>query len=120
KQVRDFYRSNYSPEGKAMRDALEKLRNERAELDKAIPVSLVLEDMPTRRDAHVLIRGAYDKKGPKVERGVPAVLSPLPDGAPDNRLGLAQWLVAPDHPLTARVTVSRFWQQYFGAGIVRT
>jgi hypothetical protein len=68
----------------------------------------------------LLIRGQYDKKGYKVTPGVPAALPPLPKDAPATRLGLAQWLVAPDHPLTARVTVNRFWQQFFGSGIVKT
>ena len=68
----------------------------------------------------VLMRGAYDKPGEKVQPGVPAVLPPLPAGAPNNRLGFAQWLVDPANPLTARVTVNRFWQMYFGTGLVKT
>ncbi len=55
-----------------------------------------------------------------MEPGVPAVLPPLPAGAPNNRLGFAKWLVDPENPLLARVTVNRFWQMYFGTGIVKT
>jgi hypothetical protein len=76
--------------------------------------------MAQRREAFLLIRGQYDKKGDKVAPGVPAALSPLPKDAPPTRLGLANWLVSPEHPLTARVTVNRFWQQFFGTGIVKT
>jgi hypothetical protein len=68
----------------------------------------------------VLNRGEYDQPRDKVERRVPAVLPPLPDGVPANRLGLAQWLTAPSHPLTSRVIVNRIWQQFFGTGIVKT
>ena len=60
------------------------------------------------------------REGEKVGRAVPAFLPPLPPGAPVNRLGLAQWLIAPNHPLTARVAVNRFWLQVFGTGIVKT
>ena len=90
------------------------------DLDKSIPATLVMADMPDRRQAHLLIRGEYDKQGDPVESGVPAVFPSLPDGAPANRLALARWLVDPAHPLTARVTVNRFWQQFFGVGIVKT
>jgi hypothetical protein len=70
--------------------------------------------------AHVLARGQYDQPGELVSAGVPAALSPWPDGAPRNRLGLAQWLLRADHPLTARVTANRFWSEIFGVGIVPT
>jgi Protein of unknown function (DUF1553)/Protein of unknown function (DUF1549)/Concanavalin A-like lectin/glucanases superfamily/Planctomycete cytochrome C len=90
------------------------------EFDAALPTTMVMAEMPTPRDAHILIRGEYDKKGAKVAPAAPAVLPPLPAGLPNNRLGLAVWLVAPDNPLTARVTVNRFWQQMFGTGLVRT
>src|SRR5262245_45626515 len=86
---------------------------------------MVMEEMPKRRDTFMLIRGQYDKKGAKVIAGVPANLHPMkahasqPSGVA-NRLGLARWLVDPENPLTARVTVNRFWQMYFGTGIVKT
>ncbi|HEV3004083.1 MAG TPA: PSD1 and planctomycete cytochrome C domain-containing protein [Pirellulales bacterium] len=97
-----------------------KLQKESTALDAAVPTTMVMQEMPLPRDAFVLVRGAYDKKGEQVAAGTPAVLPPMPDGAPRNRLGLAQWLVQPSHPLTARVAVNRFWQQYFGTGIVKT
>jgi hypothetical protein len=83
-------------------------------------MTMVMADLPKPRDTFVLIRGAYDKKGEKVTAGVPAAFPPLPNEAPLNRLGLAQWLTDPQHPLTARVAVNRFWQQYFGRGLVKT
>jgi hypothetical protein len=70
--------------------------------------------------AHILFRGNYDQPREKVEPAVFSALHPLPDGAPRNRLGLAQWLNSPENPLTARVTVNRFWQELFGTGIVKT
>jgi hypothetical protein len=85
-----------------------------------IQTVMVMEESPAPKDTFVLVRGAYDRPGEKVSRGVPEVLPPLPPGSPANRLGLAKWLVDPANPLTARVTVNRFWQTYFGTGIVKT
>jgi hypothetical protein len=70
--------------------------------------------------AFVLFRGEYDKRRDKVPAATPQALPPFPDDLPRNRLGLAKWLLRPDQPLTARVTVNRFWQEVFGVGIVRT
>ncbi len=70
--------------------------------------------------AYILFRGDYDKKRDKVDPGTPAVLPPMSRELPTNRLGFATWLVSDEHPLTARVTVNRFWQELFGTGIVRT
>ncbi len=74
-------------------------------------------EMPS---AFILFRGDYDKRKDEVKAATPAILPPLPEGYPRNRLGLAKWLLRPEHPLTSRVTVNRFWQEFFGVGIVRT
>ena len=96
------------------------LKKQLADLEKAIPSTLVMEDRKDPRQAHILERGEYTLKREKVDSRVPEWIAPTPEGAPPNRLGLAQWLVAPEHPLTARVTVNRFWQQFFGVGLVKT
>jgi Protein of unknown function (DUF1553)/Protein of unknown function (DUF1549) len=82
--------------------------------------TLVTDEMPGPPRAHVLVRGRFDAPGEEVPAGVPASLPPLPPGEPANRLALARWLVAPEHPLTARVIVNRFWAELFGVGLVRT
>ncbi|MBL8793401.1 MAG: DUF1553 domain-containing protein [Planctomycetia bacterium] len=92
----------------------------RERLLERFPDTMVMDELPTPRATFVLIRGEYDKRGEKVTAGVPAVLQPLPSGVPNNRLGFARWLVDPKNPLTARVTVNRFWQHYFGTGLVKT
>ena len=81
---------------------------------------MVMKELSQPRDAFVLNRGEYDKPGAKVERKLPAVLPPLPPGAPNNRLGFARWLVSGQHPLTARVWVNRAWESFFGIGLVKT
>ena len=81
---------------------------------------MVMQERDTPRDTFLLLRGAYDKPADKVTPGVPAILPPLRQGYPNNRLGFARWLVDPANPLTARVAVNRFWQMYFGAGLVKT
>ncbi len=84
------------------------------------PITMIMRELPVPRETFILIRGAYDKPGERVTRALPAALPPLPPGAPVNRLGLAQWLVDPGHPLTSRVIVNRYWQLVFGAGLVPT
>ena len=93
-----------------------------AAINKGLASSLIMKDMPKPRPTFVLKRGQYDipDKTRPVQPGVPSALPPLPKDAPVNRLGLARWLIQPDHPLTARVTVNRFWQQFFGTGLVKT
>ncbi len=82
--------------------------------------TMVFKEMAKPRQAFILKRGEYDKPGDKVERAVPAALPPLPAGAPNDRLGLAQWLVSGEHPLTARVWANRAWEGFFGTGLVKT
>jgi hypothetical protein len=85
-----------------------------------IPRVMVMSDAKPR-ETKILDRGDYmSPVGETLVFLPPAFLPPLPDGAPRNRLGLAQWLFLPEHPLTARVQVNRMWQQFFGAGIVKT
>ncbi|MEW5974268.1 MAG: DUF1553 domain-containing protein [Acidobacteriota bacterium] len=86
--------------------------------------SAVTHVMQERADsppmAHILYRGQYDQPRQAVDPNVPLALPPLPASYPRNRLGLAQWLVDPSNPLTARVTVNRFWQEVFGTGLVKS
>jgi len=119
-KVRNQFRRQSSPEFKKMFEQVEKWRDEDGSIEKAIPTTMVAKDMEKPRDTFVLMRGEYDKPADKVGPGVPAILPPFPKDAPTNRLGLAKWLLDPSHPLTARVTVNRFWQQYFGVGLVKT
>jgi len=96
------------------------LRHSLEEVEKAIPTTMVMQELDKPRDSFVLERGQYDKPGERVTPGIPAVFGSLPEGQPANRLALARWLVDPANPLTARVMVNRFWQMYFGTGIVKT
>ncbi|CAN5306521.1 DUF1553 domain-containing protein [soil metagenome] len=93
-----------------------------ADLEAARSSSMVMSDLKDVRPTYILDRGAYDapKEDETLAPGTPAVLPPLPDGAPADRLGLARWLVQPDHPLTSRVAVNRYWAMLFGSGLVKT
>jgi mono/diheme cytochrome c family protein len=92
----------------------------RDQFNNGIPRVMVMEEMPKPRDAFILVKGAYDKHADKVTAGTPSSLPLLPAEAKKDRLALANWLVSPEHPLMARVTVNRYWQQFFGTGIVKT
>ena len=98
---------------------LQDLRRQKQELVRGFPTVMVMHEGKTR-DTFVLVRGAYDRPGEKVLPGVPSFLPQLQEGWANNRIGFARWLVAPENPLTARVTVNRFWQTYFGVGLVKT
>jgi hypothetical protein len=76
--------------------------------------------MDPPKASFILVRGRYDQPGERVGPGVPACLPALSEGASRNRLGLARWIVDPQNPLTARVAVNRYWQMYFGTGLVKT
>jgi len=92
----------------------------RDDFDKAIPATFIWKDLEKPRDSFVMVRGQYNKPGQQVWPNVPAVLPPLPKSGTTNRLDFAKWLVSPQHPLTSRVAVNRFWQQLFGTGLVKT
>lgn len=103
-----------------VRDQLAAKRKERTEFDKTIPTTLIWKEKEKPEPAFILNRGEYDQPGEEVQRRTPLFLPGMPEGVPNDRLGLAQWLVSNEHPLTARVTVNRFWQRFFGTGLVKT
>jgi hypothetical protein len=115
-----FLQRAASPELRAAAVELKRLKKERDDLNKDILTVMVMSEMEKPRDTYILGRGDYRNKTEKVTADVPAVLPPLAKNAPHNRLTLARWLVDPQHPLTARVAVNRFWALYFGNGIVKT
>lgn len=105
------------------RDATAKLaslQTEQRNIEMRGTQAHVMHERDEEAMAYILARGDYDKRRDKVTPITPAVLPPMPVGAPKNRLGLAKWLVSPDNPLTARVTVNRYWQELFGQGLVVT
>jgi len=120
-EMRSAYLATGAPVAiRNLSEQIEARLDERAKLEAGFPTVMVMAESDPPKSTFLLVRGAYDHPGEKVAPGVPAVLPPLPAGAPNNRLGFADWLTAPDNPLLARVTVNRFWQMYFGVGIVKT
>ena len=109
-----------SPEYAELLRAAATALDERNDLENKIPRVMVMADRPEARETFILDKGLYNKPGEAVTAAVPAELPSMADGQPVNRLGLANWIVAPENPLTARVTVNRFWQQFFGVGLVKT
>ena len=99
---------------------LEELCARRDRLEMEIPTTMVMQELPKPRETFILARGDYRNHGERVGPGVPACLPPMPKDLPQNRLGLARWLLEPSHPLTSRVAVNRYWQMFFGNGIVKT
>jgi mono/diheme cytochrome c family protein len=103
-----------------LRTKLDPIEKKRKDLYDSIPLTLVYNEMDKPRGAFVLKRGEYDKRGDPVQPGVPKFLPPLPTTDKTNRVTLAEWLTSPKHPLTSRVIVNRYWQQFFGTGLVKT
>ena len=92
-----------------------------AESEKRFTSTLIAQELGKPRVTKVLVRGEYNQPtGEPVEPGIPSVMGSLPEGAPRNRLGLAQWLVSPENPLVARVLVNRIWQRVYGDALVRS
>lgn len=108
---------------KGWREHLKKLEEARAAVYAAadsVKEIMVMRELATPKKAYILTRGEYSQRGQEVVASVPEWLLPLPEGAPSNRLGLANWLTDKRHPLTARVAVNRIWQALFGRGLVKT
>jgi hypothetical protein len=120
-RVRDYFLTYAAPDSlRKLYAELKELKRQRDDSEKQITTAMVMAEMEKPRETFVLGRGDYRNKTEKVTPGVPAVLPPLAKGATPNRLALAKWLVDPAHPLTARVAVNRYWQMYFGHGVVKT
>lgn len=120
-RLRDYFLRFEAPEPlRKLYLEIQALKEAKRKLDSQILTTMVMAEMERPRETHVLGRGDYRNLGEKVTPGVPAALPPMPAGAPANRLGLAQWLVDSSNPLTARVTVNRLWQMFFGTGLVKT
>src|SRR5262249_44860636 len=120
-KIRDYFLDHALPANIA--EARTRLMDAQVKRDafyQSLPTVMVMEEMSTPRETHVLIRGMYDKPGEVVTPKLPAALLSSSNTFPPNRLGLARWLVDPSNPLMARVTVNRFWQMYFATGIVKT
>ncbi len=120
--LRQHYLTNHDAKYRGLQQEISKVKAAVATTAKPATSVMVMKDVPKMRMTYILDRGNYasPKKDQPVQPGVPAALSPLPDGAPPNRLGMARWLVQPNHPLTARVAVNRYWYMLFGTGIVKT
>ena len=121
RRVREFYLAEHAPaEWREPYQSLGNLEQELATRERDVPTVMVMREQKKTRETRLLVRGAYNKPGEIVRADTPAALTSLEGDLPRNRLGLARWLVDSKHPLTARTTVNRFWQMYFGRGLVRT
>ncbi len=119
-ELQKYYRRKFVPEVATLEQVLNGHREEKKKVENAIVKTMVMAEQEKPRDTYILVRGDFRNKGEQVAPGVPRSILPRPEGAVSNRLALAQWLVDPDNPLVARVTVNRYWQQYFGSGLVKT
>jgi len=142
RQLRKWYLESQDAEFRATTTRRDEVQRELTALQKSLPKTMVMEELPQPRATHILERGEYRRPKERVYAGVPQVLSELPprsiagtkpttigiaDPRPSatraaslNRLDLARWLFHPDHPLTARVAVNRLWQVHFGTGLARS
>lgn len=118
--VKDYLRATTDAAFQARLAALHEARAKVTTLADSVKEMMVMRELPKPQNAHILFRGQYDQRKEEVEPHVPVTFAPFLAQAPKTRLGLAQWLTDPKHPLTARVTVNRYWQSLFGRGLVKT
>ncbi len=133
-QFKKFFLDRIDELSRKLKSELADLPRQQTELDKAIPVTMVMSEQTPRRQTFLLRRGQYDQRGEQVSPGLPAVFVvpplggnnadsnsiPPEGGTTSSRLDLARWLTSPSHPLTARVAVNRWWEMFFGTGLVET
>lgn len=118
--LKDYYVSAVDAAVAAERAVLQQQRTAFSDSTRHIAEIMVMQEMPTPKRSYLLQRGQYDAPGPEVFPNTPSAVLAFPATLPKNRLGLAQWLTDPNHPLTARVAVNRYWQNFFGTGLVKT
>ena len=118
--LREFYFAAIHPELKTRRRVLKQMRTALADSMESVKELMVMQEMPRPRKTFVLKRGSYESLGEVVSPDTPPAVLAFPAHLPRDRYGLAQWLTSEDHPLTARVAVNRFWQNFFGSGLVKT
>ena len=118
--LREYYFSAVNPSARDFTNKLNAARAAYRDEEKNVREIVTMRESAEPVPAYVLVRGDYATIGEKVSRETPAWLAPFPKDQPRNRLGFAKWLTSPDHPLTARVTVNRIWQEIFGTGLVAT
>ncbi len=118
--LNEFFIETKSSNYKASLKALQKSRKQYVDSIEPIKEIMVMKEMEKPRQAYVLDRGQYDSPTDSVFPDTPERIFAFPDSLPKNRIGLSKWLTHPDNPLTARVTVNRYWQNIFGRGIVKT
>jgi hypothetical protein len=116
----DWWLLGLDPVYQELAGKVSQLQQEEATIKARATIAHVMNEKPTEPIAFMLFRGEYDKRRDQVKADTPKSLPPLPADLPRNRLGFAKWLLRPDHPLTGRVTVNRFWQELYGTGLVRT
>ena len=114
------YKINQSPKVKKIENELKELRDDWLALMMPVMEVMVMEEMPKSRQAYAYNRGDYTQPIYEVDANTPEMLPAFSDEYPRNRLGLSKWLFSKDNPLTARVTVNRYWQMLFGKGLVGT
>ena len=119
-RLQEYFLRHHDKPYQRMVSEIEQKQRSLRQTTQEIPTAMVMEEAASPRDTFILARGDYREKLDQVEPGIPAGLRPQNMGFPGNRLGLAQWLVNPKHPLTSRVCVNRYWQHYLGRGIVLT
>ena len=118
-EIEKYYESQVEGPLQAKKRDVAAAKKSLEDYQATVPTAMVLKE-GNPRETFVLKRGQYDQPGDKVERGLPAALPPLPADVPNDRLGLAKWLVSERNPLTARVWVNRGWERFFGNGLVKS
>jgi len=119
-EKKEHYLATIHSSHQKVQGKIQALRQEKFSIQDTLISVMVMEDLPKPRPTFILTRGAYDAPSRRVRPGTPAAIPPRSGKDLKDRADLSQWLLDPNNPLTARVTVNRFWQHFFGQGIVKT